>query len=339
MFPWAQILCGKIDYKSAFRRLHLTGQAALQSTLSTKGLSDDPVALASLRVTFGGRPSPSLFSEVSESIKSLANALARCESWEPGDLKPNHSHLIGVPKQKSGTTPLARARELIVNPKIDSFGLVDVFIDDIISVFPALSQEHVKKCSLAPLLALDATSRPVHPHEKVPRDPMLATEKAIAEGTPAETQIILGWKFDTRRLLISIPDDKHKNWTRDTVAVLTSAARNRRIKHEDLEKLLGRLQHTAAILPEANHFLNRIRTAEMRAKQHGSTRLSTKTRHDLTYWLALLDQAHFGINMNLLVSRLPDHIIRTDACEEGLGGVLLTTGRAWRYKLPNDARN
>ena len=79
MFPWAQILCGKIDYKSAFRRLHLTGQAALQSALSTKGLSDDPVALASLRVTFGGRPSPSLFSEVSESITDLANALAQCE--------------------------------------------------------------------------------------------------------------------------------------------------------------------------------------------------------------------------------------------------------------------
>ena len=58
----------KIDYKLAFRRLHLTGQAALQSTLSTKGLSDDLVALASLSVTFGGRPSPLLFLEVSEFI-------------------------------------------------------------------------------------------------------------------------------------------------------------------------------------------------------------------------------------------------------------------------------
>ena len=80
MFPWAKILCGKIDYKSAFCRLHLPGQAALQSTLSTKGLSNDPVALVSLRVTFGGRPSPSLFSEVSKFITDLANALARCES-------------------------------------------------------------------------------------------------------------------------------------------------------------------------------------------------------------------------------------------------------------------
>jgi hypothetical protein len=43
--------------------------------------------------------------------------------------------------------------------------------------------------------------------------------------------------------------------------------------------------------------------------------------------------------MNLLVSRLPDHVIRMDACEEGLGGFSLTTGRAWRYNLPNNAQN
>ena len=339
MFPWTEILCGKIDYKSAFRRLHLNGRAALQSTLSTKGLSDDPVALASLRVTFGGRPSPSLFSEVSESVTDLANALARCESWDPGDLLPNHSNLIGEMKLEPDTIPLAKARELIVDPKMDAFGLIDVFIDDIISVFPAISPDHAKKCSLAALLAMDVASRPVHPHETVPRDPMLATEKALAEGTPAESQIILGWKFDTRRLLICLPDDKHKAWKLDTQAILTSAVFNKRVKHKDLEKLLGRLQHTASMLPEANHFLNRIRTAEMRAKAHGSTRLTVEARKDLEYWLALLDRANLGIDMNLLVSRLPDFIIRTDACEEGLGGFSLTTGRAWRYKIPQDAQN
>jgi hypothetical protein len=101
--------------------------------------------------------------------------------------------------------------------------------------------------------------------------------------------------------------------------------------------LLGRLQHTASMLLKSNHFLNRIRTAEMRAKPHGSTRLPVEVRKDPEYWLALLDRANLGIDMNLLVSRLPDLIIRTDACEEGLGGFSLTTGRAWRYKIPEDA--
>jgi hypothetical protein len=171
---------------------------ALQSTLSTKGLSDNPVALSLFRVTFGGRPSPLLFSEVSESITDLANALVCCETWNPGDLLPNHSNHIGEMRLETATIPIAKARELIVNPKINAYGLIDVFIDNIISVFPAISSEHVRKCSLAALLALDIASRPVHPHETVQRDPMLATEKALAEGTPAELQIILGWKFDTR---------------------------------------------------------------------------------------------------------------------------------------------
>jgi hypothetical protein len=166
MFPWAKILCGKIDYKLAFRCLHLTSQAALvQSTLSAKGLSDDHVALASLRVTFGGRTSPSLFLEVSKSITDLANALARCKSWDPGDILPHHSHLIREMRLESETIPLAQARKLIVEPKIDAFGLINVFIDDIISIFPEISPDHVKKCSLASLLALEGTSCPVCPHK------------------------------------------------------------------------------------------------------------------------------------------------------------------------------
>jgi hypothetical protein len=339
IFPLEYILVGKFDYKSAFRRLHLNGQAALQSTLSTTGLSNDPVALASLRVTFGGRPSPSLFSEVSESITDLANALVRCKSWDPGELTPTHSNLIGDTKLEPEQIPMAKAREMAVDPKIDKHGLIDVFIDDIITVFPAISPKHSKKCSLAALLALDVTSRPVHPHETVPRDPMLATNKALAEGTPAESQIILGWKIDTRRLLISLPHDKHSAWKRDTNAILTSSAHNKRVKHKELEKLLGRLQHTASILPDASHFLNRIRAAEMRANKHGATRLCIETRRDLAYWLTLLDRAIIGIDMNLLVARLPNFIIRTDACEEGLGGYSLTTGRAWRYRIPQNAKH
>jgi hypothetical protein len=125
---------------------------------------------------------------------------------------------------------------------------------------------------------------------------MLATEKAIAEGMPAETQIIQGWKFDTRGLLIYLPDDKLSNWKQDTEVVLTSAASNKRVRHKDLKMLLGSLQHMASIITEANHFLNRICTAEMRTKQHSSTRLSTGARQDdLTYWLALLDRATSGL--------------------------------------------
>ena len=138
---------------------------------------------------------------------------------------------------------------------------------------------------------------------------------------------------------MSLPDDKFENWNADITATLERANKNFRVNYDTLSKLLGRLQHTTYVLPEGCHFLNRLRTANMRAEAHGSTRLDKETRKDLVLWKSFLDKAHKGININLLVTREPDHIIRTDACEHGLGGYSLTTGRAWRYKLPPDAKN
>ena len=72
----------------------------------------------------------------------------------------------------------------------------------------------------------------------------------------------------------------------------------------------------------------------MRAREHGGTRLCVETRRDLELWKAFLGRAHSGTDINLLVYRTPDHIIRTDACEFGLGGYSLTTGLAWRWEVP-----
>ena len=338
-YPHAAILIGKLDYKSAFRRLHLRAQAALQCVISTTGLMEDPVALASLRVTFGGRPSPTSFSELSEPVTDLANALLRCKAWDPKEIRPIHGTLLGKPKLEDKSVPFAPARKLIVRTRTDEFGLIDVFLDDIISVFPALSDENVDRCSLAALLAMELTSRPNSKNEPLPREEMLALDKAHAEATPAEIAIVLGWLINTRKLLMSLTDEKFENWTTEIQNMLDKANGNYRINLEDLARLLGRLQHTTFVLQEGCHFLNRIRTAKMRAEANKSTRLNKETRRDLELWKAFLAKAHRGIDINLLVAREPDYIIRTDACEHGLGGFSLTTGRAWRYGLPEDAQN
>ena len=70
-----EILIRKFDFKSAYRRMHLHVLLALQSVITTQGLTDDPVALASLWVTFGGKPFPFLFSDLSEQVTDLANVL------------------------------------------------------------------------------------------------------------------------------------------------------------------------------------------------------------------------------------------------------------------------
>ena len=96
----------------------------------------------------------------------------------------------------------------MVDPEADEFGTADVFLDDIFSAIPQLDGDSTgDRGAQAALLALDVLGRPLLPDsgESLPRDEVLAIDKAIAEGTPAERLIVLGWMIDTRRLLISPP--------------------------------------------------------------------------------------------------------------------------------------
>ena len=94
---------------------------------------------------------------------------------------------------------------MMVDTETDEFGASEEFLDDLLSAFPDLSEDHVERCSLAALVALDTVSRPVQADEPLLRDAMLAIVKALAEGTLAEIQIVLGWLIDMRWLLISLP--------------------------------------------------------------------------------------------------------------------------------------
>ena len=146
---------------------------------------------------FGGKPCLFLFSEVSKSVTDLSNAIMRCPSWDPKLLRPTHSELLGVPRRENPDAPLAQARSMMFDTETDEFGASEVFLDDLLSAFPDLFDDHVERCSLAPLLALDTVSRPVQADKPLPRNAMLAIERALAEGTPAEIQIVFGWLIDT----------------------------------------------------------------------------------------------------------------------------------------------
>jgi hypothetical protein len=85
---------------------------------------------------------------------------------------------------------------------------------------------------------------------------------------------------------------------------------------------------------QGNHFLGRLRSAAIRADKFKGTRLSSEETKDLVLWKDFLVVTHTGIDLNLLTTREPNNILRTDACEHGLGGYSLKTGRAWRWEIP-----
>jgi len=338
----------KSDLKSAYRRVQASPSLALQSITTTKGLlaedetfaPKEDIALIALRLTFGGAPNPAFFSEISETITDTANMLSACRSWNQLSLCPQHRGLLGEPMKVddalTSKVPFARARPMCVPVATPLTGGAECFIDDIFSVVPELPDQGIRadRMALATFLAIEVFGRPPTDHDPMPRDDLLALSKALAEGTPTETLIVTGWLLDTRRLLISLPDDKFQAWGGDIDGILEKP--RRRCSAKELDSLVGRLQHTASVMSEGNHFLSRLRSAKNRAEssRQSCTRLSREELADLALWKQFLHYAHDGIDLNLLTARDPDVISKTDACPYQIGGYSVKTGRAWRWQVP-----
>ena len=50
-------------------------------------------------------------------------------------------------------------------------------------------------------------------------------------------------------------------------------------------------------------------------------------------WKEFLNKAKEGISMNKLTYRNPTNLVVTDACPNGIGGLSITSGQAWRLKI------
>ena len=98
---------------------------------------------------------------------------------------------------------------MAVNIPTTSLGCGDVFIDDIVKVYIDRLEQIQRHGASAPL-AVHATMRPFT-GDKEPffRREQLSLSKLLAEGTPKEIQMILGWLINTRLLTMSLPNDKY----------------------------------------------------------------------------------------------------------------------------------
>jgi hypothetical protein len=216
-------------------------------------------------------------------------------------------------------------------PSQGAVGRVDGFIDDLINVF----LDNPLNCAMQPHvvpLAMHVTSRPhAGDHdEPIPRRPILSQPKLLAEGSPAEVQMVLGWRVDTRRLLVALPDDKHDAWALEIQRFETEKGGT----FQEFERLVGRLNHSSFVMPMTRHFLGRLRAVlEPRRHQHSTVKLGPEECKDLALWRDLLKTANLGIPINLITTREPDRICWSDACPFGVGGYSLS-GRAWRIQIP-----
>ena len=100
--------------------------------------------------------------------------------------------------------------------------------------------------------------------EPVFRREQLSLSKLLAEGTPKEIQIVLGWLINTRLLTMSLPNDKYLAWKKDIQKLIDHGD----VTKEELESVIGRLNHASYVLPLARHFLSGLQERLKILKQY-----------------------------------------------------------------------
>ena len=210
---------------------------------------------------------------------------------------------------------------------------VDSFIDDLINCFLDTEENRARQPHVVPV-AMHCTSRPhAGTAEPIARRDILSGPKLIAEGTPAEEQLVLGWMLDTHRLLMRLPQDKYDAWSQD----LRDLRLNKVTTYGDIDSIVGKLNHVAFLIPLACHFLTRLRAlVNRRRPQHQQITVPHQAILDVSLWELLLEKASLGISMNRVTIRQPSQLAISDSCPFGIGCFLLE-GTAWRVRIPQSS--
>ena len=330
--PNMKIWIRKDDAKSAYRRIHLNAATSFQTAVQIEIEGVNYILLA-LRLPFGGSPCPSEFCLVSDVITDIINDLLACEHWDPYWMYSSYVKHIPGPKSLPPHIPFAPALETSVPNRENDRCTADVFIDDVITV-GVDTGNNVEKLMAAPCTVMHALAHASEKDTFLPRHNFIAADKNEAEGAPEEVKIVLGWEINTRELMIKLPQHKHKAWSDQLMGYAT----RQRAGGKDLQSLLGRMEQVATIIPMFGHFLNNIRSTEIRATATGKPQfINKRTREDLLLAQMFLAKAAEGVNLNLMSFRSPTHIYINDASEHGIGG-FATHGRAWSWVIPPKLR-
>ena len=220
---------------------------------TTKGLGNVKLVLLALRLTFGSCPCPAIFSEFSKMLTNLANVLLQCDDWDPANIQPTHSDLVGTPIMCGPDIPFTQACPTLIPVQVNNSGSTNIYLDDVFSAVPALSTLHVERGYMSILLALEIIGRPIY-GESLEHDDLLAIAKAIAEGTPTEILIVTGWELDTRCLRICLTKTKLVGWFEDLQSLID--LRSKPVRYDPLKTLVRCLEHVAAVFTPAKHFLS-----------------------------------------------------------------------------------
>ena len=213
-FPSTPILIQKVDWKSAYKRIHLHPATAIQCCSTFNEFT-----LIPLRAIFGGSPCPSEWGIISETTTDLSNYILNHKDWNPAVLHSPNQHEIAPPDILPPSIPFGQTKPMMVNIPLERVGKVDVYIDDTITV-SLHSNDNNPRASAAVPLAIHTIGRPLLHREPIARTDLMCLRKLLAEGRLEEKKNILGWDIDTRSFTISLPTHKFVAWRQSMTTML-----------------------------------------------------------------------------------------------------------------------
>ena len=334
--PSEIILCNKIDIEKAYRRFHTTPKIAAKCIAIWTTPENEEIGVLLTRLPFGSSPAPAHFSVGSDITCDISNDLLQCSLWDPTTHHAPIQRFVPQTKTFDKDLPFGEALEADVELESNRTAGVESYIDDLATAVLAskTNTQQVERAKAAVLMALHLQFRPHAAQQEPIERPETASERKLrAEGGMAEQIIYLGWLINTRAFTIGLPNDKAIAWSNAIRTILKSKSR---ISHPEMETLIGRINHVGFIIPQARHFINRIRKDERRAETHRSTYLSKETKEDLKLWINFIEYARKGISINSVIFRTPTSVSISDACETGMGGYDPISGKMWRHKFTEE---
>ena len=128
-----------------------------------------------------------------------------------------------------------------------------MYIDNLIGLSIDLTDtNNIDHAERAPLLPIHACSCPIHELEPILCHPMVSHKKLKAEAALSELKKILGWDWDSHRLIISLPTNKYIAWSKIILDTISSG----HIAAKEFKSTIGRLSYLALVVSFVNHFLS-----------------------------------------------------------------------------------
>ncbi len=175
-----------------------------------------------------------------------------------------NQYLVPPPRRLDDQIPFGKGRELIVDINVDSQGMNDIYINNLVSLTVEVGgTDNLIRCNRAPLLMFDTCSQPLDNNKPIPRETIEARNKLESKALLEETTMILGWLINFQRLLIILPNKKITAWT----TAIETMIKDGTTTAKTLETNIGQLVHLGMSIPFVHRFMSCLQDLHSTAKQ------------------------------------------------------------------------